>query len=82
MTLDDALPGLTGWRIGLRSNGPLKCEIVRAIRPGINGPAIEVRASRFARNTTRVRCEDVFADREACRAEIIRRAQTNQEMPT
>lgn len=73
MTLDDARPGLIAWRIGSRSGEPLRCEIVRAIRPGINGPAIEVRASRFSRNSTKLRPEDVFADREACRAEIVRR---------
>lgn len=75
MTLDDARPGMIGWRIGERSNGPVRCEIVRAIRPGINGPAIEVRASRFARNSTKVRPEDIFTDRDACRAEIVRRAE-------
>jgi hypothetical protein len=75
MTLDDARPGLIAWRVGSRSGEPLRCEIVRAIRPGINGPAIEVRASRFARNSTMVAPQDLFADREACRAEINRRAE-------
>lgn len=74
MTLDEARPGMTAWRIGARSSYPVKCEVVHA-RNGV----IECRASRFARNTMSIRPEDAFADREACRDEINRRAAGVQE---
>lgn len=69
MTLEEARPGMVGWRIGARSSHPVKCEIMHS-RNGM----IEVRASRFSRNTLTVRPEDVFAERDVCRDEINRRA--------
>lgn len=65
-------PGDILWRIGERSRAPLRCIMVRPVPLGL----VEVRSSTFARQPIRVRAEDVFADRAACRAEINRRAET------
>lgn len=63
-------PGATVWRIGERSNAPLRAIVIRLVPPGM----VEVRASTFTRIPKRVWAHDVFADRDACRAEIVRRA--------
>jgi len=64
-------PGDIVWRIGPRSNIPLRAIVVR-LAPGAY---VDVRASTFSRSELRVPAEDVFADRAACRAEINRRAE-------
>lgn len=68
-------PGAIVWRIGPRSNAPLRAIVVR-LAPGAY---VDVRASTFSRNELRVPAEDVFADREACRTEINRRADHGRE---
>ncbi len=72
MTAPALRPGDVVWRIGDRSRLPLRCIVVRPVPLGL----VEVRSSTFARHAVRVRAEDIFADREACRAEINRRAET------
>lgn len=62
-------PGDTVWCIGPRSGAPVKRIVVRVIR----GAIVKVRASTFSREDTDANAEDVFTDRDACRAEIIRR---------
>jgi hypothetical protein len=66
-------PGDIVWRIGERSRAPLRCIVVRDMKLGL----VEVRSSTFARQSIRVLEVDIFADREACRAEINRRAEAN-----
>jgi hypothetical protein len=65
--------GDTVWRIGRA--GPLRCVYLRPVP----GALVEVRASTFSRNTTAVNADDVFANRDACRAEIQRRAQLKEQ---
>jgi hypothetical protein len=60
-------PGAVIWRIGRA--GPVRGIVVRILPGGL----LTVRASTFSRNETQARAEDVFADRESCRAEIQRR---------
>jgi hypothetical protein len=67
-------PGASAFRIGPRYNAPLRCIVIRIMKGGF----VEVRASTFSRNSSLVRAEDVFADREACRAEINRRAEQSE----
>jgi hypothetical protein len=62
-------PGDRVWRIGVRSLAPLRCIVMRVDSAG----SVWVRPSTFAKNSEYMRAEDVFADREACRAEIVRR---------
>jgi hypothetical protein len=63
---------LVVYRIG--RSGPLRCIAGRRLND-----TIEVRASTFSRNWIRVPIADVFLDREACRAEIQRRANGTKE---
>lgn len=67
-------PGDRVWRIGARSNHPLPCIFVRS-----RGGNVVVKASRFSRDEAAVFTRDVFADREACRAEIARRREAMTE---
>jgi hypothetical protein len=67
--------GDTVWRIGRA--GPLRCVYLRPLP----GALVEVRNSTFSRNPTVVNAEDVFAERDACRAEIQRRASITEEKP-
>jgi hypothetical protein len=69
-------PGAVAWRIGDRSGTPLRCIVVR---PALAGALIEVRASRFSRNSLTIHARDLFPDRDACRAEIQRRANVTKE---
>ncbi len=64
----------TAWRIGC--SGALRCIIVRRL-PGQGN--YEVRASTASRDAMTVPMADVFPDREACRAEIQRRADARKE---
>lgn len=85
MTSPTLKPGDRVWRIAIvhqfmYPHGPPKymaraCEIVRVISTDL----IQARPSRFARNTLTVKASDVFPDREACRAEIQRRANGMKE---
>jgi hypothetical protein len=43
------------------------------------GALAEVRTSRFSRDTITLNADDVFTDRNACRAEIQRRASETKE---
>jgi hypothetical protein len=64
-------PGATVWRIiGSRA---LRRQYTRPLPGGL----AQVRASAFGRATEQtVRAEDVFTDRDECRAEIARRKET------
>jgi hypothetical protein len=57
------------WLTGSRF--PLRRIFVRSVAGG----RVEVRTSTFARENSTVRGEDVFADRDSCRKEILRRAE-------
>ncbi len=70
MTTAPALkPGTAVWRISTKSRAPLRALFMR------HGPGgmVYLRSSTFSAKERRARAEDVFADREACRAEIARR---------
>lgn len=67
--------GNTAWRIGERTGGPLRCIVKRVL----DGGTIEVRSSSFSPDVLRLPAGDVFPDREACRAEIQRRAKLPKE---
>lgn len=68
--MTDLRPGAVAWRIAPRTgSAPLRCIVVRVPAGG----DIEVRASTFSRNMMTVQPADLFADRDACRAEIQRR---------
>jgi hypothetical protein len=62
--------GSTAWRIGDRTASALRCIVKRIVEGGI----VEVQSSTFSKEVMRLRSEDVFTDRESCRAEIKRRA--------
>lgn len=70
-------PGNQVWRINHPPSGkPLsavKCVVMRTRSDG----SVAVRASTFAAQEKIVPGEDVFTDREACRAEINRRAEAS-----
>ncbi len=71
-------PGTTVWRIhhspAGKQPGCVRCQYLRALPGG----EVAVRASTFSRNEQTIRAADVFADREACRAEIIRRNEAKE----
>jgi hypothetical protein len=74
MTVPAIRPGDKVWRIGPRSKQPLPCIVVRS-----RGGNILVKAGRFSRDEQAVNTSDVFPDRDACRAEIQRRASETKE---
>jgi hypothetical protein len=73
-TMTQFRPGTVAWRIHHPPAGKqlsaVKCVVMR-VHP--NGH-VAVRASTFAAQEKIVAEGDIFADREACRAEILRRA--------
>jgi len=62
--------GSPAWRIGERSGSALRCIVKRAAQGG----TVEVQSSTFSKEVMTLPAQDVFRDREACRAEIKRRA--------
>lgn len=72
MTTPALKPGARVWRMG--RVGPLGCVFLRTVPGG----RVEVRSSTFSRETIILNAELVFADRNACRAEIQRRAQATE----
>ncbi len=67
--------GDTVWRIGQRA--ALRGVFVKPLPGGM----VEIRTSTFAREPLRIRAEDVFASRDACRAEMIRRNEAKETTP-
>jgi hypothetical protein len=74
-------PGSSAFRIHYPDSGKAprvaRCIVVRIV----NSEFISVRASTFSRDFWSVPLSDVFPDREACRAEIQRRADGMKETP-
>ncbi len=66
-------PGAVAWRISQhipsKNPGAVRCVVVRLLPDRL----VAVRASTFSAQERRVPQADLFPDREACRAEIIRR---------
>jgi hypothetical protein len=75
-------PGSIAWRIhypedsGKRPSAR-RCIMVRVV----NGEFVSVRTSTFSRDFWSIPVADVFPDREACRAEIQRRANATKDAP-
>ena len=69
-TIVELVPGARAWRIGERAGAALRCVISR--RPADD--TIWVRTSTLSKTEMWLRLCDVFADRDACRAEIRRRS--------
>lgn len=69
MTAPALRPGAVAWRINDQSGAPLRCIVVRLLAGGF----VLARSSTFSCGADRVVAENVFADRDACRAEIRRR---------
>lgn len=72
-------PGNVVWRITNPPSGKkpsaVHCIVVRMTAGGF----VTVRSSTFSRNEFSVRAEDIFSDRDSCRAEIVRRAEQSTE---
>jgi hypothetical protein len=58
-------PGYSAYRITERGTC-VRCIVKRVV----GGAFVEVRSSAFSKEVLKLRAEDVFADRQACRAEI------------
>jgi hypothetical protein len=72
-------PGMVAWRIHYPDSGKsprvARCIVVRVV----NSEFVSVRASTFSRDFWSVSLSDIFHDRDACRAEIMRRAELSTE---